>query len=103
VNHFPAQISNYVLLKEKELDPNALNTLTNIIQEEGGILIFGYQENTWFNSKRLSESPKLNTSHQQTAIEAIQAAYQISSPISALHQVLHQLLISLEFVTHQLK
>jgi hypothetical protein len=103
VNHFPVQISNYVLLKEKELDPNALNALTNIIQEEGVVLIFGYQENIWFNSKRLLGSHKLNTSHHQTVIETIQAACQRSSPISAIPQVLQQLLQSLEFVTHQLK
>jgi hypothetical protein len=103
VNHFPVQISNYALLKEKELDPNTLNTLTNIIQEEKVILIFGYQENIWFNSKRLFESPDLNTSHRQTAIETIQAAYQISFPFYTLSQVLHQLLQSLEFATQQLK
>jgi hypothetical protein len=57
-NHLPVQISNYALLGDNPLNPEALSTLNTILHEDQVVLLFGSQENVWFNSQRLGESPK---------------------------------------------
>jgi hypothetical protein len=43
--HLPVQISNYALLGDNPLNPEALNTLNTILREDQVVLIFGSQEN----------------------------------------------------------
>jgi hypothetical protein len=44
-SHLPLQVSNYALLGENKLSAAELNTLSNLLQQQQVVLIFGYQEN----------------------------------------------------------
>jgi hypothetical protein len=71
-NHLPVQISNYALVGENKLQPEALATLSSIIQQGWIIFLFGYQENTWLNITRLLESDNQIPDSFETLLTTLQ-------------------------------
>jgi len=99
-NHLPVQISNYALVGENKLHPEALATLSNIIQQGRVIFLFGYQENTWFNITRLLESHDQIPNSFQTLLTTLQFPFDALSPTQQLSFLLLQ---NLELATNKLK
>jgi hypothetical protein len=97
-SHLPVQISNYALVGENRLPKKALATLNTIIQQRPVILIFGYQENTWFNIPRLLKSTNLDASQDLTT--TLQIPFQTLYPSL---QILRLLLQNLELDFDKLK
>lgn len=103
VGYLPVKNSNYVLVGTETLDPDKLKTLAHVLRQEEVALIFGYQENTWFNGKRLLEREEPNTPFSQNILQVLNFADQQFSPTSLISSWGHVLLTHLDFLSHQPK
>jgi hypothetical protein len=85
------------------LDQDKLKTLAHVLRQEQVVLIFGYQENTWFNGKRLLEREESNIPFSQNILQVLSFADQQFSPTSIISSICHDLLTHLDFLSHQPK
>jgi hypothetical protein len=103
VTHLPMQISNYILLGKQNLGPGALSKLHTTLEEHRAVLIFGYQDQIWFNGQRLLKEFEVNTESSTKVLRALESYFQACHPVQLIPGLSYQLISNLEALPIQLK
>ena len=101
--HLPLSASNYLLIATTALDISLFQSLSQLFNKHGAVLLFGRQNNIWFDTDRFLRASELEAQKSISLIQALSTHYTLLSPTQIIENNLHALLRLLEKAADKLK